>query len=221
MRRIAKTFGALFIIFHVVGCQPWTEEEADTEDTLAGPVVEQSSLFVEQEDGSYLFTTNDPAYWGPNGYTVWALPCLPQVTFTQRDVLLAKQSGNTYAGFGLVFCQYDTGDPALGETMLVVMINTQQQYSVGEATGSQYTAYTNPTWIQDPILGKGYGLSNEVRVTRDFSGLFTLVLNEKQIMTFRDGRIPLHPGGGEGYIAVISPLDGFPLTQVSICYRDQ
>ena len=124
-------------------------------------------------------------------------------------------------GYGIVFCQYDTNNAFHDETMLVVMINTKQQYSVGEATGAIYTPYTNPTWIEDKSLVLGYGMQNEVLVTRDAGGLFTLSLNGTAAMTFRDGRTPLREGGGEGYLAVISPQDSFPATTVSISYRDK
>ena len=104
--------------------------------------------------------------------------------------------------------------------MLVAMINTQQQYSVGKATGSVYTRYTSSTWVQSTVLGKGYGVPNDVKITRDSSGLFTLTLNAVIVMTFRDGRIPLQTGGGDGYLAVISPQDSFPGTPVTVTYKD-
>ena len=97
-----------------------------------------------------------------------------QTTFVQRDVSLVKNSGNAYAGYGVIFSQYDPGARA-GETMLLVMINTQQQYSVGSVTGADYTPYTTPMWIQDLHLKRGYGVSNEVKITRDSGGLLALV----------------------------------------------
>ena len=146
------------------GGEPGTTPDPGT--GTGGGIAQTSNLFLLQSDGSYLFTTRDSAYWGPNGYTLWALPLAGQQTFAGRDVILKKNSGNLYAGFGIVFCQYDTGDPALGETMLVVMINGQKQYSVGEATGSVYTPYTSSTWISAQNLNMGYGVTNEVKVTR-------------------------------------------------------
>jgi hypothetical protein len=100
------------------------------------------------------------------------------------------------------------------------MINTQQQYSVGSVTGADYAPYTSPTWIQDLHLNRGYGVSNEVKITRDEGGLFTLFLNSTQIMTFRDGRIPMETGGGDGFLVVISPQDSFPQIPVSVSYTE-
>ena len=85
------------------------------------------------------------------------------------------------------------------------MINAQRQYSVGEANGSVYTPYTASTWMPSSSLAMGYGMTNTVQVTRDAGGLFTLSLNGDVTMTFRDGRTPLHSGGGDGYLVVISP----------------
>ena len=213
---------APLIILLPVGCPtPAGNNPAPPSDPGTGGVVQQqNNLFVSQPNGEYDFLTNDSAYQGTNGYTLWALPLPGQTVFTKRDVTLTKSGGNGYAGYGIVFCQYDTGNPSLGETMLVAMINTQQQYSVGEATGSVYTRYTSSTWVQSTVLGKGYGVPNDVKITRDSSGLFTLTLNAVIVMTFRDGRIPLQTGGGDGYLAVISPQDSFPGTPVTVTYKD-
>jgi hypothetical protein len=203
------------------GCpSPAGGTQAAVDDMGTAGVVEQKNELFVQQNGGYGFTTNDNAYCGPNGYTLWSLPLAGQQTFTQRDVTLIKNSGNAYAGYGIIFCQYDTGNLSLGETMLVVMINSQQQYSVGEATGSVYTPYTSPTWVQKPGLAKGYGMTNNLKVTRDMDGLFHLSLNGSEVMTFRDGRIPLQAGGGDGYLVVISPQDSFPGTPVTVSYKE-
>ena len=222
MKRIALVILMPAVILFLSGCpSPGGGTQAVVDDTGTAGVVEQKSELFVQLNGVYDFTTNDSAYWGPNGYTLWALPLAGQQTFTQRDVTLIKKSGNAYAGYGIIFCQYDTGNPSLGETMLVAMINTQQQYTIGEAAGSVYTPYTSPTWVQNPGLAKGYGMTNNLKVTRDVDGLFHLSLNGSEAMTFRDGRIPLQAGGGDGYLAVISPQDSFPGTPVTVSYTEK
>ena len=189
-------------------------------DDISG-VEQRDELFVQQPDDSWLFSTNDNAFWGPNGYTLWALPLPGQSAFARRDVDLVKSSGNAWAGYGIVFCQLDTGDPSTGESMALVMINTQQQYSLGEVNGSRYTPYTSPTWVSHPGLNRGYGVANRVTVTRDAGGLFTLYLNQAQVMTFHDGRIPVPTGGGDGYLVVISPQDVFPQSPVSVSFLER
>jgi len=195
------------------------EELTATEDT--GSAEQHDELFVQQPDQSWLFSTNDCAFWGPNGYTLWALPLAGQATFAVRDVELVKNSGNAWAGYGIIFCQLVTGDPSPEESMLLVMINTQQQYSLGEVNGSRYTPYTSPTWVSHSGLNRGYGVANRVTVTRDAEGLFTLYVNQVQVTTFRDGRTPVPSGGGDGYLAVISPQDVFPQSPVTVSYKEK
>ncbi len=132
-----------------------------------------------------------------------------------------KTSGNGWAGFGIVFCHVDPGDPLQEESMLLVMINTQQQYSLGEVNGSRYSAYTTPTWITCPQLARGYGVPNRVRVTRDAAGQFTLYMNGEVVRSFRDGRVPAPAGGGGGHLVVISPQDSFPGTPVSVTFTEK
>ncbi len=221
MKRIALVILMPAIILFPGGCpSPAGGTQAVVADTGTAGVVEQKSELFVQQNGVYEFTTNDSAYWGPNGYTLWALPFAGQQTFMKRDAALIKSSGNAYAGYGIIFCQHDAGNPSQGETMLVAMINSQQQYTIGEATGSVYTPYTSPTWVQNPGLAKGYGMTNNLKVTRDADGLFHLSLNGSEVMTFRDGRIPLEAGGGDGYLAVISPQDSFPGTPVTVSYKE-
>jgi len=195
------------------------QETTTSEDT--GGAEQHDELFVQQPDQSWLFSTNDSAFWGPNGYTLWALPLAGQATFAMRDVELVKNSGNAWAGYGIIFCQLVTGEPSSEESMLLVMINTQQQYSLGEVSGSRYTPYTSPTWVSHSGLNRGYGIVNRVTVTRDAGGLFTLYVNQVPVMTFRDGRTPVPAGGGDGYLAVISPQDVFPQSPVTVSYMEK
>ena len=39
-------------------------------------------------------------------------------------------------------------------------------------------------------------------------------------MTFHDGRTPPEAGGGDGYLAVISPQDSFPQTAVTVNFKE-
>jgi hypothetical protein len=195
------------------------QETPTSEDS--GSTEQHDELFVQQPDQSWLFSTNDSAFWGPNGYTLWSLPLAGQATFATRDVQLVKSSGNAWAGYGIIFCQLVTGGPSSEESMLLVMINTQQQYSLGEVSGSRYTPYTSPTWVSHSALNRGCGVVNRVTLTRDAGGLFTLYVNQVQVTTFRDGRTPVPAGGGDGYLAVISPQDIFPQSPVTVSYKER
>ena len=84
-----------------------------------------SDLFVV-DGGDVTFTTNDPAYWTENGYTLWAPTGGSPNPFASIGRNLVKTEGDADAGYGLVFCHYDTHDSAFAETMLVVMLNTKK-----------------------------------------------------------------------------------------------
>ena len=95
--RVGKVIALPFILLLPLGCPAPVGENAGITEPPGGVVAEESDLFIAQGDGSYLFSTSDPAYWGPYGFTVWALPCPSQPTFTIRDVILTKHTGNTLA----------------------------------------------------------------------------------------------------------------------------
>ena len=224
-RRVCAALPSLAVLLVLTSCtKPDAGSPPPDTTTPGGSVQQQSSLFVQSASNTneHDFSTNDPAYWGINGFTLWALPSsFPvQAPFSTRDVTVVKGSGDGYAGYGIVFCSYDTGSSPAVETFLLVMINTQQQYSVGEVTGSSYTPYTTSTWVSSSYLAKGYGVTNHVVITRNGTGLFALSLNSQQVMTFRDGRTPTQTGGADGYLVVISPQDSFPQTPVSVTFTE-
>jgi len=221
MRKLALVILAVLIVLLAAGCPSPTTGKTTVDHGTGGSSTQHDELFVTTDNQTFSFSTKDTAYWGPDGYSLWTLrQDGGQSPFVSRRVNVVKSSGNDYAGYGVIFCQYDTGD-SRGESMLVVMINTQRQYSVGEVTGSSYAPFTTPTWIQSPSLHNGYGVSNEIGVTGDGVGQFTLTLNGTKVMAFTDGRLPLETGGGDGYLAVISPHDSFPLIPVSVSYTEQ
>lgn len=221
MKRLSCSLLASAGLLLLGGCPSPTGGSAGSSGGTGGgeTVAQVDSLFEQQAEGSYEFSTNDSEYWGSNGYTLWALTS-SQAAFSKRDVKLTKTSGNAYAGYGFVFCEYDSGDAYGDESMLVVMINEELQYSVGVATGSTYTAYTSSTWVTSDYLHAGQGMTNEVQVTGDGAGHFVLSLNGNEVLDFQDGRTPLATGGGDGYLVVISPQDSFPQTPVTVEFME-
>jgi len=230
MRKVSRVglpflLGLLAAVTAVLGGCPSSYDPGNgTPDSSAGTggtPQQNDELFVQQSDPqNWHFTTADTAYWGPSGYTLWSLSLPDQEPFAQREVSLVKTSGNAWAGFGLVLSHVDSAGAAL-ESMLLVMINTQQQYTIGEVNGSHFNPYTSPTWVTSPNLTRGYGGSNDVKVTRDAGGQFTLYLNQVQTATFRDGRTDAPDGGGNGFLVVISPQDSFPQIPVSVSFTEK
>ncbi len=182
------------------------------EESLFSPKID------EQGEGILDFETSDPAYLGPKGYTLWSLKADPQAEFSSRRVLAVKLGGYGATGFGLVFCHRDSEVPA-EEAMLVAMINAEQEYIVGEAKGAVFAPLAG--WAPSTALKRGYGQANEIRVELDRStGFFTLILNGIEACEFAPSDPSYELGGGNGYIAVISPREDFPASPVHIVFKE-
>lgn len=191
-----------------------TEEE----NGVPGEDLQQrSDLFLQPEgaSGQYVFFTNDPDLWGPCGCTLWTLTGKRQEPFAARELQLQKVSGDLSAGFGVVLCHRE--DPELGETMLVVLINARRQYTIGEVSGTHFNFLV--PWTGCPALTDGYAL-NRLRLLSDGEG-FELYFNGVLACRFLDEEEPLHAGGNDGLIVVISPLDRFPESAVHVVFQEQ
>lgn len=224
MKRLIATAALLVILAFIAGCVPPGTTPPNEEPP--SPIKQVDDLFVVADvdgdgvDDGYRLTTNDAAFWGPYGYTLWALKGAEQAPFTSREVELCKTSGDDSAGYGMVICHYEDADPGIGETMLVVMINMNRQYIVGEVIGAEFRQVV--AWTSSEALLAGKGQTNKVRV--DYDGVlkeYTLWLNGAEAKKFRDDEAPVHGMGGDnGYIVVISPLDEFPAVPVQVMFRD-
>jgi len=164
------------------------------------------------------FETSDPAYLCPRGYTLWSLKADPQTEFASRRVLACKLGGYGATGFGLVFCHRAAEDPD-EETMLVALINIEQEYIVGEARGAAFAPLVE--WTSSTALKRGYAQENEIRVELDrTTRFFSLYLNGIYACEFTTSSPEYELGGGNGYIAVISPRDKFPASPVHIAFKE-
>jgi hypothetical protein len=195
---------------------PFTYEKEEPGRVPGEDIAQRSDLFLRQEGspGRYVFFTNDRELWGPYGCTLWTLTGIRQEPFVERCLALQKISGDPAAGFGAILCRRD--DPLWGETMLVVLVNTRQEYTVGEVTGTEFQ-YLLP-WAQCPALVAGYAL-NRLRVQSD-GQKFQVYFNGLPACDFRDEEAPLHPGGDDGLIVVISPQDRFPQSGVHVVFEE-
>lgn len=204
----------------LAGCPVTPRAGDEAEDAQGGGIEEHSELFVD-DGGSprtTVFETNDPRFWGPYGCTLWTLRGTPQAPFAAREATASKLSGDGSAGFGFVFCAYDSADPLVGETMLVVMINTQRELIVGEVAAGEFRELV--PWTFCAALKAGYGQENTIGLAVD-SGQFIVSLNGSEAARFRDDDPPFHEGGADGYLVVISPLDRFPEVPVHVVFREE
>jgi hypothetical protein len=204
----------LAILF--LGSCPITPSTEDPGAVPGGDIALLTELFEQSEENpqTRVFFTNDPALQGPYGCTAWMLTGSLQEPFAARELELQKVSGDGAAGFGVVLCRRDDGQ--LGETMLVVLINTRRKYTVGEVNGAQFHYLVR--WTECSALVEGNAF-NRLRVASDGEG-FSLHFNGFLACSFRDEEEPLHPGGDDGLIVVISPQDRFPETGVHVVFRE-
>ncbi|MCD6397836.1 MAG: hypothetical protein J7L71_09875 [Spirochaetaceae bacterium] len=204
----------IFVVFSVLitGCPTTsiTSKVKGPDDTVV--IEANSELFILDEGtGIISFTTNDVKYSGEHGYTLWTEESAVQDPFVHLNVSLNKTSGNEAAGYGVVFGSHDS-------TMLVVLINTYQEFIIGELTGNLFTELQS--WEKDKSLKSGYNKSNIIDISYNSgTGNFSLSFNGGEINSFRDDDEPFHLSGKNGYMIVISPLDNFPEMPVSITFK--
>lgn len=209
---------ALFVLpFALAACPPPTPVTPGSDgDPGTGTVTEDSALFeaADGSEGVYVFRTNDTAYSGGSGWSFWTLVGEDSRPFPGYSAALVKTSGNSRAGYGIVFCHEGSGS---AETMLVAMINVSGEYLVGEVVGAEFSALV--PWTSSGRLKTGYNQRNEVAVFLS-DGAFSLWLNGESVETFEDEEPPLHTGGRCGFLAVVSPLDDFPGTPVRVTFEE-
>jgi hypothetical protein len=208
----------------VIGCSSSGSDSAEASDGSspgsggdAGTIEEASSLFVPSAADPSLveFQTNDGAYITDRGYTLWALKAEAQNPFVSRTVVLDKTSGSMEAGYGIVFCHHGAD-----ERMLVAMIDAQQEYIVGEAVGSTFTAIA--PWTGSAYLKKGYNQDNEIGIRLDAATrTFCLSINGNDVKTFSAIETDYSLSGDNGFLVVVSPWDSFPGTPVSVKFREK
>jgi len=225
MRNSRLLYGAIpaLIAAALLSCSPPYHDPTDINlDPGSGGQVEET-LFVETSaqggDPLVEFETADSAYLSSYGYTLWSLKGPQADEFTSRSVMVNKISGEAAAGYGVLFCQHAASDPN-DETMLIVMINTQQEYIVGEALGGTFSRLVD--WTYCSALNQGYNQENIIQVDLDRpTRTFTLRLNGNEVNTFTPSDPQYDLGGGSGYIVVISPRESFPGTPVHVLFQER
>ncbi len=182
--------------------------------------VQDDSLFAETQSGSlrkFSFYTSDQAYISNSGYTFWSLNKNIQNPFIARTVHINKLSGDSAAGYGIVFCHHDAGSSGSLEKMLIVLINTKGEYTIGEAVGGVFSYIKD--WAISPNIKIGYNQENTIGLALN-GRIFTLCLNGVEAARFTALEESYELAGGDGCIAVISPLENFPSVPVSISYTE-
>jgi hypothetical protein len=222
MRLSWTSFSAAVFLACLCACSsPYPDRRGSGGESEEQGDAEVESLFVPSIDapGLFEFETRDSTYIADRGFTIWALKAESQDPFVSRTAVLNKLGGNSAAGFGLVFCRHGA-DESADETMLVAMIDTEQEYLVGEAVGPSFRVIV--PWTYSGRLKYGYNQANEVGLGLDGdTRVFTLSLNGEAVREFSAIESDYDCGGSNGYIAVISPQDDFPDKPVRIAYQER
>jgi hypothetical protein len=207
----------LFVIF-IFSCTPVVPSDSENPDVPFTALEQSSALFPETgQPGEYQFFSNDSSHLQPYGMSFWTKKLVNQDPFSQLDISLHKISGNSLAGYGVIFCHGLRGDPAV-ETMLLIMINLNREYIIGEVEGDSFS--TLIPWTYSEFLVSGYNQENRILITYDaLEEEFDLSINGYFIISFSDNEEPVHASGNSGFVTVISPLDIFPEKPVEILFQ--
>ena len=214
----ARTF-ALLVLCLASCSSPYPDRGGEGGTAGDEPALRADELFVPSADSPGLFTfeTSDPDFISERGFTIWALRAPRQDPFVARTVVLNKRSGDPAAGYGLVFCRHRS-EGLSDEAMLVAMIDTEQEFLIGEALGSDFK--TILPWTYSPRLKLGYNQANTLGLSLDGRS-FALSLNGVVVARFEAIESDYSCGGENGYIAVISPKDRFPDQSVRIDFQER
>ncbi|QQO10705.1 hypothetical protein [Breznakiella homolactica] len=225
VQSIRAELWALFLAAAVLGGCAQPQGAADEEAGEDGGMALVNELFVATETAAGTvtrFTTSDPQYWSRNGFTVWTVwDEGAKDPFEERTVLVNKPKGNSSAGYGLVICQ---GTREVGGentvTMLTVMVNNNGEYALGKVIGGNYES--KQWWTATSYLTSGEGMVNTLTVTYTAASQeYLLKINGYDVQRFTDELAPVHTGGRNGYVVVISPVDRFPASEVDVYFTEE
>ena len=83
-------------------------------------------------------------------------------------------------------------------------------------TGNYFTVLQ--PWQEASSLNEGWNQTNTIDITLD-TGEFSLIFNNGDPVVFMDSDEPYHNYGKDGYMVVISSLENFPDTPVSVTFK--
>lgn len=217
-----KTLKSIIILIFIISlfsCKlsPFEKENQTSlqEDTT---VTENSSLFESDIDSSsYTFETNDSKYLNEDGYTLWTVTDKNlSEDFEELSICLCKESGNTEAGFGLIFCEQEIDNIPF---MLTVLINAKGLYTIGSVKNGVFTHIANG-WTNSSYINKGLGVNNTITVSYNNSiQSFLLKINGYEITTFSVTENMVFKDCGSGFAVVIANNEFFPSVPVKVIFK--
>ncbi len=132
-----------------------------------------------QTDGDVFdqYSTNDPGLLNTIHYD--PRPEENEVTMTTVTATVKKMSGSSVDGFGIVFCYQNENNH------YCLLISASGYYKVMKIVGGAETvlvARTFSTYLDT----SGWGVPNDISVTRAPGGVFTVKFNGNDVTTFTD-----------------------------------
>jgi len=215
---------AIIAALAIFGCTN-DASEPDPQPEDIPPFVWLDDLFVSEVDEDGItktnFRTNDVRYWDYEGTTIWTTWGEMGTIFDSRTVRMAKSSGFSGGGYGVVFCKSEHEIEGVEtHAMLVVMINNQRQYIIGKKVGGIFIDFG--WWKTTPYLNMGAGATNEITIFYDENNQeYCLEINRREIERFSDDNFPVLRSGRNGYIVVITPFDNFPASWININFWEK
>ena len=200
-------------LFFSCGFNEYKEESVNEEIFY----LEESTLFKQDMENlqEYLFSTADKNLAGSTGTTFWVVcekDFNDSLEFRDFSAEVTKISGNSKAGYGLVFCQNENEKNE--QSLLCVLINVNGFYSIGKLSENCFEKINE--WTYSENLNTGY-TSNLISVQKK-EDKYQIYFNGNLETSFFDNKKILIPGG-RGFVAVVSSEEKFPEQSVKIRYR--
>ena len=219
--RTVKLMAAIPAIALLASCGPAPLEEASAPESMEQTSVkEESSLFTaDLQSKIFTFETNDKKYLGERGFTLWTVQGTNgSDSFEPVEVKLCKESGRTEAGFGIVFCEQETGGRPF---MLAVLINANGYYTVGKVCDGVF-GHINDGWKNSNYINKGHGIKNTIAVAYDAGTKnFLLKINGYEITSFTVSEQIAFKDSRSGFAVVIADNENFPGKPVRVTFENK
>lgn len=183
----SKSILVLFIIIMVFTFS------CDNGSTTPAPVIE--TILWESDGYGYIqYSTNDEANYGIGKYNYY--PTSDQLPHSNTTYYLIRKSGSMGAGYGGIFCYNDSSN------FYRFLISGYGSYKISEKIDGTYT--TLQDWIFSADILTGYDQLNKIEITRDGSGIFSIIINDNLTDTFNPNGTD---SGFSGFYTYISTSD--------------
>ena len=222
MKKVFLLIGSILLLASCTLAPFSTEDDTEENNENNFSAEEDSSLFTETEssetqNSTFTFETNDSSYITKKGFTIWGVnQTNTSDDFEEIKVTLYKSSGNSDAGYGIVFLKQEVDEK---DFLVTVMINTKAQYIIGKVTDGNFTSISE--WKTSSRLYSGYGIKNTVSVSYDEENAdFVLCFNDQKESIFKIDEEINFKNSQSGFVAVISGSEKFPSIPVKIVYEN-